>query len=77
MWHELRGTYEYPLAMRRPFDIDSCLDCHRHAPKFRAVEAHMDPDLQKALVAREMSCTGACHPSAHPPEALNGSGTKR
>jgi cytochrome c-type protein NapC len=77
MWHELRGSYDYPLAMNRPFDIDACLDCHRHAPKFRAVPTHTDPDTQKMLVSRELSCTGACHPSAHPPEALNGSGTAR
>ena len=76
MWHELRGSYEYPLAMRRPFDIDACLDCHRHAPRFRAVALHTDPDTQKLLASREMSCTGACHPSAHPPEALNGSEAK-
>jgi NapC/NirT cytochrome c family, N-terminal region len=37
MWHEYWRSYEYPLAMNRPFDIDACLDCHRHAPKFRAV----------------------------------------
>ena len=76
MWHELRGSYEYPLAMNRPFDIDACLDCHRHAPKFQAVSLHTDPDTQKLLASRELSCTGACHPSAHPPEALNGSGAK-
>lgn len=77
MWHELWGSYRYPLALNKPFDIDSCLDCHRHSPKFRAVPFHTDPDIQKALVSREMSCTGACHPSAHPAEALNGSGTKK
>jgi hypothetical protein len=77
MAHALFGTYEYPLALKRPFDIDSCLDCHRHAPKFRAVEAHHDKDLQQLLVKREMSCTGTCHPAAHPAEALNGSGTKK
>ena len=76
MWHAFRGSYEYPLAMRRAFDIDSCLDCHRHAPRFRAVALHTDPDTQKLLASREMSCTGACHPSAHPPEALNGSEAK-
>ena len=76
MLHELRGSYEYPLAMRRPFDIGSCLGCHRHAPKFRAVEAHRDKDLQTALVSGEMTCTGTCHPAAHPAEALNGSGTR-
>ena len=74
MWHELWGSYDYPLAMNRPFDIDACLDCHRHAPKFRAVSVHMDAGTQKLLASREMSCTGLCHPSAHPPEALNGAG---
>jgi NapC/NirT cytochrome c family, N-terminal region len=77
MWHEFRGSYDYPLAMNRPFDIDACLDCHRHAPKFRAVSLHTVPDTQKLLASRELSCTGACHPSAHPAEALNGLGTKR
>ncbi|HTO08810.1 MAG TPA: hypothetical protein VMR86_17310 [Myxococcota bacterium] len=73
MWHELWGSYQYPLAMNEPFDIDSCLECHMQSPKFRAVPFHTDPETQKALVSREMSCTGACHPSAHPAEALNGS----
>jgi hypothetical protein len=77
MWHQFRGSYDYPLAMNKPFDIDACLDCHRHAPKFRAVSLHTDPDTQKLLASRELSCTGACHPSAHPPEALHGSGAKR
>ncbi|HXZ84001.1 MAG TPA: NapC/NirT family cytochrome c [Myxococcota bacterium] len=77
MWHELRGSYEYPLAMKGPFDIDACLDCHRHAPKFRAVAFHTDPETQARLVARELSCTGTCHPSAHPAESLNGSGTRK
>jgi hypothetical protein len=76
MWHAMRGSYDYPLAMNKPFDIDACLDCHRHAPKFRAVSTHTDPEMQKLLASREMSCTGACHPSAHPPEALNGSGSR-
>jgi hypothetical protein len=66
------SRYDLPLAMNGPFDINSCLGCHAHAPSFRAVEAHRDPDLQKQLLARELSCTGACHPSAHPPEALTG-----
>jgi len=77
MWHEYWESYEYPLAMNKPFDIGACLDCHRHAPKFRAVPFHSDPDTQAQLVSGELSCTGACHPSAHPPKALNGSGGKR
>ena len=55
MWHELRGSYEYPLAMNRPFDIDACLDCHRHAPRFRAVPAHTDPEIAGAArLARDV-----------------------
>jgi hypothetical protein len=41
------------------------------------VPFHNDPDTQKQLASGELTCTGACHPSAHPPEALNGSGGKR
>jgi hypothetical protein len=62
MLHTVTGEYAVPLAMHGPFDIDACLGCHAHAPRFRAVEAHQAPDLQQALVTREMSCTGACHP---------------
>jgi len=72
MVHTVTGDYELPLALKGPFDIDSCLGCHLGAPSFRAVEAHRDPDVQKALVAREVGCTGACHPAAHPPSALEG-----
>jgi hypothetical protein len=72
MLHTVTGEYAVPLAMHGPFDIDACLGCHAHAPRFRAVEAHQAPDLQQALVTREMSCTGACHPPAHPESALVG-----
>ena len=66
------GWYELPLKHNGPFDIDSCLGCHAFAPTFRAVEAHQDPDLQKQLWARQIGCTGICHPAAHPDSALNG-----
>jgi hypothetical protein len=36
------------------------------------VEAHQDPDMQQALLSGEMSCTGVCHPAAHPDWALEG-----
>ena len=72
MVRTVTGWYELPITHNGPFDIDSCLGCHAFAPSFRAVEAHQDPDLQKQLVAREMSCTGTCHPSAHPAAALTG-----
>ncbi|MGH7789244.1 MAG: hypothetical protein ACRERC_20410 [Candidatus Binatia bacterium] len=75
--HMLRtatGWYTLPIKHNGPFDIDSCLGCHAYAPSFRAVEAHQDPDLQQQLLSRELSCTGACHPAAHPESALNGGG---
>jgi hypothetical protein len=75
MMHMLRtatGRYALPIALNGMFDINSCLGCHAGAPSFRAVEAHKDPELQKALLDRTMTCTGACHPAAHPEEALTG-----
>jgi hypothetical protein len=66
------GWYTLPLTLNGPFDIDSCLSCHAYAQSFRAVEAHRDPDLQQQLLTRAISCTGACHPAAHPAAALGG-----
>ena len=54
------------------FDINSCLNCHAQAERFRAVEAHRPPDVQEALMSGEMSCAGLCHPAAHPESALGG-----
>ena len=68
------GWYTLPITHNGPFDIDSCLGCHASAASFRAVEAHQDPDLQKQLLAREIGCTGICHPAAHPEAALTGGG---
>lgn len=72
MVHTVTGSYTLPIKHNGPFDIDSCLGCHAFAPSFRAVEAHQDPDLQKQLLSRELSCTGVCHPAAHPEAALGG-----
>ena len=72
MIHTVTGNYEFPLQHAGRFDIDACLACHAEALPFRAVEAHRDPDIQNALLNRELGCTGACHPTAHPPEALMG-----
>lgn len=72
MLHSALGHQEFPLALRRPYDIDACLDCHAEARPFRAVEAHRDPGLQEALIGRQMGCTGACHVAAHPETARNG-----
>lgn len=72
MLHTITGGFDYPLEPRNEFDIDSCLSCHAEAVPFRAVDTHRDPDMQQALLAGEMSCTGVCHPPAHPDWALNG-----
>jgi hypothetical protein len=72
MIHTATGSAVFPLSLNRPFDIDACLACHAEAAPFRAVEAHRDPGLQEALVGRDMGCTGACHVTAHPADALNG-----
>jgi len=74
MLRTLTGRYELPLAINGTFDITSCLGCHAGAASFRAVEAHQAPDLQAALLDHSMSCTGMCHPAAHPEEALKGGG---
>ena len=72
MVHTVTGRYELPLKTWRPFDISPCLACHAESTRFRAVEAHRVADIQNALIAREMGCTGVCHPAAHPAEALSG-----
>jgi hypothetical protein len=72
MLHNLTGHYALPLELNGPFDIASCLGCHAGAASFRNVEAHQDPDVQQALLSHTMACTGACHPAAHPEEALTG-----
>lgn len=72
MVRTLTGDYDLPIEMHAPFDINSCLSCHAASPAFREVAEHQDPDVQKALLSREMSCTGVCHPDAHPASALTG-----
>jgi len=70
MFHTVTGHYDRPLKLNGPFDIDSCLSCHARSANFRAVEAHQALDLQEALVSRQMSCTGVCHPAGHPDDAI-------
>ena len=72
MLHTVTGGYDLPLKLNGRFDINSCLNCHAQAVRFRAVEAHQPLDIQQALMSGEMSCTGLCHPSAHPESALGG-----
>lgn len=72
MVRTVTGRYELPVEKRGPFDIDSCLGCHAAVPAFRAVTAHQDEELQRQLLSGEMTCTGICHPEAHPASALTG-----
>src|SRR6516225_8374018 len=72
MLRSLTGRYDLPIKLHGSFDINSCLGCHAGAASFRAVEAHQAPDLQAALLNHTMSCTGTCHPAAHPDSALTG-----
>ncbi|MGH0034094.1 MAG: NapC/NirT family cytochrome c [Myxococcota bacterium] len=73
MLNTVTGDFELPLSHHGTFDIDACLSCHAGALPFRAVETHRDEGIQQALLSGEMGCAGACHPPAHPQEALNGS----
>jgi len=63
--------------MNQPFDIDSCLDCHRGTAAFKAVPSHRDANIQKRLAERAMGCPGVSHSSAHPPDALRGTGAPK
>ena len=72
MLHTVRDSYDYPLTLNQPYNIDACLSCHAEARGFRAVDAHQMVEIQEALLSGEMGCTGTCHPSAHPAEALAG-----
>ena len=75
MTHTVMGTYEFPLKLYEPYNIDGCLQCHAESSGFRGVDVHSTEGISQALLSREMSCTGACHPSAHSAEALSGNGS--
>lgn len=72
MVRTLTGNYKLPIELHGTFDINSCLNCHATSQAFRDVKEHQDPEVQKALLSHEMSCTGVCHPEAHPASALTG-----
>lgn len=72
MIHTVLGSYDLPLTLRGPYDIDGCLQCHAETRAFRQAGPHRVAEIQEALLRHEMSCTGTCHPAAHPPEALTG-----
>ena len=72
MVRTLTGNYKLPIELHGTFDINSCLNCHATSQAFRDVKEHQDPEVQKALPSHDMSCTGVCHPEAHPASALTG-----
>jgi hypothetical protein len=76
MFLNLTGRIHYPIEIVGRYDISQCLDCHAQSTKFRAQEAHRDPDMQKALLDGSMTCTGVCHAPPHPESALLAPGAK-
>ena len=72
MLHEITGGYEFPLAMRGPFDLSSCNSCHADTQNFKDNPVHAS--IKQSLESGELGCTGACHPAAHPAAALSGEG---
>jgi cytochrome c nitrite reductase small subunit len=57
------GTYHEPIQARVKFDNNNCLHCHEKAPKWVAVEPHVEalPDLR----ANKLTCV-ECHGAPHP-----------
>lgn len=55
------GTWQYPLALYRPYDFGNCLQCHGEAKRYR--EAH--EDALEAIADGSMACTD-CHDPLHP-----------
>jgi nitrate/TMAO reductase-like tetraheme cytochrome c subunit len=72
MIQTILDSQRYPLEMRDTFDVASCLDCHAGSAPFQAIKGHRTREIQNQLLSGEVGCTGACHESAHPPAALNG-----
>lgn len=77
MIRTVTGRYELPLALAGTFDIQACLGCHAATASFRDAEEHRPLDVQEALLAGELGCTGDCHDVAHPESALMGAPPER
>lgn len=60
------GTYQEPIQARVKFDSNNCLHCHEQAPKWVAVESHIEalPDLR----TNKLTCV-ECHGDPHPTAA--------
>ena len=74
MVHTALGTYELPLKLYGTYDVAGCLQCHAESASFRGVEVHAAEGIAESLLSGDMSCSGTCHPAAHPAEALSGKG---
>jgi cytochrome c nitrite reductase small subunit len=59
------GTYQEPIKARVKFDNNNCLHCHEKAPKWVAVESHVEalPDLSTNKITC-VECHGDPHPTA-------------
>lgn len=58
-------TYQEPIKSRVKFDSNNCLHCHENAPKWMAVEFHIEslPALRTNM-ATCVECHAAPHPTA-------------
>lgn len=61
------GRYTLPIRIDRPYSNVRCLHCHGGSQKFLQSAAH-PPEMQRVLVAGDVSCLD-CHAPAHPPPA--------
>lgn len=59
-------TYQEPIKARVKFDNNNCLHCHEKAPKWVAVESHIE--ARQDLSTNKMTCV-ECHGDPHPTAA--------
>ena len=57
------GTYVEPIKGRVKFDNNNCLHCHEKAPKWLAVESHVE--ARQDLTTNKTTCI-ECHGDPHP-----------
>ena len=56
-------TYQEPIKARVKFDNNNCLHCHEEAPKWLAVESHVE--ARQDLITNKTTCV-ECHGDPHP-----------
>ena len=64
VWKESTKSYELPIAMRKPYQFTTCLNCHGQALRFLEIEDH--ESAVSAVLAGESACL-ECHDEVHPP----------